>query len=440
MATTSQRPLTGDDATVLTRFVYRKVMQRIIPFVFIAYVINQIDRVNISFAKLQFMRDLGLSDLAYGMGAGLFFIGYVIFEVPSNMYLQRVGGRATFIRILLLWGTVTMVMAFVQTPTQLYVARFLLGAAEAGFTPGVVLYLTYWFPPAWRGRIMSLFFMAIAAAGTISGPLSAWILTTFHNAYGLRDWQWLFILEGIPAVLLGIWVKYRLVDKPDDARWLNDAEKAQIRMDLENEHQSKPGDDHGSALAAFLNPKVYIAGLVYFSVIAGNNGILLWVPTIIRESGITDLNTIGFLSSLPYIAGALSMFFVSRHSDKVNERRWHVAIALAVTGASYLALGPYLHHSWVGLSLLCLASAGIYSAICIFWTIPPAYLKGRSTGSGIALVSSIGMLGGFFSPIIVGWAKTATGSLQAGFWALGVIMFTGMITLLIGIPSPRKTA
>ncbi len=427
---------TSTKVELATADVYKKVIWRILPFMFIAYVVNQLDRMNISFAKLRFMSDLGLSETAYGLGAGLFFIGYVVFEVPSNLYLQKAGARATFIRIMILWGALSMAMALVQTPMQLYIARFLLGAAEAGFVPGVILYLTYWFPAAYRGRISSLFFMAIAFSGICGGPLSGWILRSFDGLANLKDWQWLFIVEGAPAVILGVIAYVWLDDKPEDAKWLSAEEKATIANDLRSANTNK--QSHGSAQSTFKlalrDYRVYVAALAYFSVIAGNNVLTLWIPTIISGFGIKDVFHIGLLSSIPFCLGALGMFVIARHSDKKQERRWHTALSIMVTGVSYIILGYYLHDPVIAMLLLSVAAVGTYAAISVFWTIPPTYLTGNAAAGGIALVSSIGMFGGFFSPIIMGYAKAAFGSLQMGFWAIAMVLIAGSLALLIGIP------
>lgn len=419
-----------------TADIYRKVMWRILPFMFLAYVVNQLDRMNISFAKLRFMSDLGLSETAYGLGAGLFFIGYVAFEVPSNLYLQRAGARATFIRIMILWGTLSMAMCLVQTPNQLYVARFLLGAAEAGFVPGVILYLTYWFPAAYRGRISSLFFMAIAFSGICGGPLSGWILRSFDGLADLKDWQWLFIVEGAPAVVLGIIAYLWLDDKPEHAKWLSADEKATIANDLRSAETQK--HSHGSAQSTFRlalkDYRVYVAALAYFSIIAGNNVLTLWVPSIIAGFGIKDVFHVGLLSSIPFCLGAIGMFAIARHSDQKQERRWHTALSIMLTGVSYVLLGHYIHDPIIAMVLLSISAVGIYAAISIFWTIPPTYLTGNAAAGGIALVSSLGMFGGFFSPIILGYAKSVSGSLQMGFWAIAVVLIAGSLALIFGIP------
>lgn len=423
--------------TALNEALYRKIMWRIVPFIFMSYIINQIDRTNIAFAKLKFMSELGLSDAAYGFGAGLFFIGYVIFEVPSNIYLHRAGARRTFVRIMVLWGLLSMAMSLIQTPTQFYIGRFLLGAAEAGFVPGVVLYLTYWFPPAHRGKISSFFFLSIAFSGIFGGPISGLVMRNFDGALGLKDWQWLFVIEGLPAVMLGVIAYFWLDDRPANAKWLTTAEKAQIQNDLAR--HSPEQDEGGHRLfQALRDPRVYVSAVAYFSIIAANNVLTLWLPTIIKDFGTQNVAFIGLLSAVPYCVGAIGMVFVARSSDQKQERRWHVALMMLLTALSYVLLGRLIHSPVVAMSLLAVAAIGIYASMSIFWTIPQTYLSGASAATGIALVSSLGMLGGFFSPIIMGYAKTEFGDLGAGFWAMAALLAIGAVTILVGIRSLKN--
>ncbi len=285
--------------------LYRKIAFRLLPFLFVAYIVNSIDRVNISFAKLRMMDDLGLSTATYGLGASLFFVGYVLFEVPSNLYMQRIGARATVMRIMILWGLITVATGFVTAPTQLYILRFLLGAAEAGFFPCIILYLTYWFPAARRGRITSMFVLAVPAAGILSGPLATWIMNTFDGAHGLHGWQVLFVYEGIPAALLGVLAWFLLPDGPADAKWLTPRERDVTASELVTENTARhAGEPAGSVLRRLLTDRrVYIAGFVFFAMYAGFSVFSYWTPTILEGLGVTDLTTIGTLSTLP-AAGA----------------------------------------------------------------------------------------------------------------------------------------
>jgi len=290
---------------------YRKLTLRLMPFLIICYIVSYLDRANISFAKLQFMNDLGFSEAAYGFGAGLFFVGYVLFEVPSNVWMQRIGARRTLLRIMILWGLISSAMMFVNTPMQFYVMRFLLGAAEAGFFPGVILYLTYWFPAARRGRVTGFFMMGAATAGIIGGPVSTWIMVHMANLHGLHGWQWLFVLEGVPAIILGIIAFYFLCDQPADAKWLGEREKAIVSSDLSLEEKGHmKGRGHG-LVEALRNPKLYVGVVGYFCVLVSFNAIGFWAPTIIRDFGVKDLVDVGLLSSVVFLAGAAGTYLVA---------------------------------------------------------------------------------------------------------------------------------
>ena len=335
-------PATNDQHLEATRAVYRKVILRLVPYLFLAYAINTIDRLNVSFAKLRMAEDIALTDAAYGIGAGIFYLGYILFEVPSNLYMQRVGARATLTRIMVLWGMVTVATAFVTTANQLIVARFFLGVAEAGFFPGVILYLTYWFPPALRARITAVFLMAAMIAGIISGPLAGTIMSSFHGWLGLKDWQVLFVLEGVPAMLLGLFGWFWLVDKPADARWLSAQEKQLLATALQENRRT---DTANESLAQVLrNPRVYVAGIVFFCIYSGSNTVSYWMPTLIRGFGVQDLQTIGLLASLPYVVALVGMYLLARSSDKYLERRWHVGGTLLVSATCFFLLGPAQGH------------------------------------------------------------------------------------------------
>jgi MFS family permease len=324
-------------------------------------------------------------------------------------------------------------MSLVTTPLQLYIARFLLGAAEAGFVPGVILYLTYWFPAEYRARITSIFFMAITFAGILGGPVSGYILQNFTTTTALKSWQWMFIIEGLPAALLGIVAYFYLDDGPESAAWLSSSQKEVIRNDLISESMTAESGKEHSLKKALCDPKVYIAGFVYFGIIAGNNALTLWMPSLIRRFGVSDLFVIGLLSALPYICGAVAMMITSRHSDKHRERRWHVAIPLLVTALAYAIVGYMLNSPATAIATLAIAAGGIYSAFGIFWTIPPAYLSGAAAAGGIGIVSSVGMMGGFASPLILGWAAQADGSLRLGYQLIAAILVFAVIFLLLGI-------
>lgn len=420
---------------VQSRSVYRKVIWRLMPFLLLAYAINGIDRLNISFAKLRMAEDIALSDAAFGIGAGIFYLGYILFEIPCNLYMQRIGARATMARIMALWGLVTIATAFVTTPTQLIVARFFLGVAEAGFFPGVILYLTYWFPAAMRGRITAVFLMAGVTAGVISGPLAGWIMSDFHGWLGLRDWQVLFVLEGVPAVLLGVIGWFWLTDKPAHASWLSDEEKHVITSALASEQARH--SPHGRLVDVLRNPIVYLAGLTYFCITSGSNTMAYWTPTLIRGLGLEDLQVIGLLASLPYLAALVGMYLLGRSSDKRQERRWHVALTMLVSAGCFFVLEAVHDHVPLSMFFMSLGAAAAMAAISLFWTIPPALLSPAHAAGGIAAISSMGHLAGALSQTAVGAIKSATGSLYLAFDVIAGLLVLGALVLLIGIPARR---
>ena len=413
---------------------FKKIAFRLLPFLFLAYAINAIDRINISFAKLRMSEDLLLSDAAYGIGAAAFFVGYLLFEIPSNLYMQKVGTRATLTRIMVLWGIVTMLMSTVESAMGFYVLRFLLGVAEAGFFPGVILYLTYWFPGSLRGRITSVFFMAGIMAGIVSGPLAGWIMSNFHGWFGLKDWQALFVLEGIPAVILGFFAWFWLVDHPEKAKWLTAREKLVVQYSLSSENQTI--EKKSIPLKQLLcDPRILIAGFVFFCIYSGTNTVAYWMPTLIKEFGIHDIRQIGLISSLPYITALVAMYILGRSSDKRLERRWHLALTMLVGAISFTLLGLFQNEIVLSISLLTLGAAACLAAVPLFWTIPPAYLSSTAAAAGIALISTLGGMAAVLSPILVGTIKTQTGSIYMAFSVIALLLVIGAVTLLLGIPA-----
>ena len=428
------RPLLADAGLDEVQRTYRKITWRLLPFLFLAYMINSIDRINISFAKLRMAEDLALSDAAYGLGAAAFFVGYLLFEVPSNLYMQRVGARLTIMRIMVLWGLVTIGTSLVGSATGLYIARFLLGVAEAGFFPGVILYLTYWFPAARRGRITSVFIMAGIFAGIVSGPLAGWIMTHFHGWAGLRDWQALFVLEGVPAVLLGLFAWFWLDDKPHGVSWLSAREKAIVQAQLASEHAAG-GGSHASFRHLLRDPRVLMAGLVFFCIYSGTNTVAYWMPTLIQSLGLSDLGRIGLVSSLPYCIALVAMYLLGRSSDKHLERRWHLALTMFTGAACFLLLGLFQGNLPLSLAFMSLGAAACLSAVPLFWTIPPAYLSGPLAAGGIALISTLGGIAAMIAPVLVGAVKTRTGSLFVAFDVIAGLLVLGALVLLLGIPA-----
>jgi D-galactonate transporter len=426
--------------------VFRKVARRIIPFIFICYVVNFIDRVNIGFAKLQFLQDLKFDDEVFGIAAGMFFIGYVIFELPSNLLAARIGVRRTLLRIMVLWGALTIVLMFVRGATALYTVRFLLGAAEAGFFPAIILYLTYWFPDRRRGRIMSLFVMAVPLAGIIGGPLSGSIMSGLHGALGFAGWQWLFLIEGVPAIALGLAAYFVLDDRPADARWLSDSEKARIAAALSAGRAQHAMDartearKHGRLAEVLTNPRIYVMSAIYFSVFMALNAMGFWIPTLLRQVGVSRISDIGWLSGAISVCTAIGIVLIGRHSDRRMERRWHVAGCGFTVAVCFLLLPLAAHSIALTVALLIVASVGIYAALSLFWTIPTAYLHEDAAAGGIATITAIGAIGGAVSPWLVGTLKASTGSLYIGLAVIGVLLSFGMLTLLWILRGPSSQA
>jgi MFS family permease len=415
--------------------IYRKITLKIIPLVFIGYIISYIDRVNVGFAKLQFMHDLQFSEAIYGLGAGLFFIGIMLFDIPSNLLLEKIGARATLSRIMILWGALSAGMAFINTPTQFYIMRFFLGVAEAGFFPGVILYLSYWFPVHRRARITALFTMGGAVAGIIGNPLSGWLLT-LDGLHGLRGWQILFIYEGLPAILLGVFTFFYLHDKPAQVNWLSDADKAIIAQELQVASTGIATGSHSGLLHALRDPFVYVIAVAYIAVIAGTSTLALWSPTILKRLDFGSV-AIGLLTAVPSLFAVVSMYIVGRRSDRMLERRWHFAVPMMVGGASLALLGLGTNNAVITVVLLTFAACGAWSALPVFWSIPPTYLSAKAKAGGIGFITAVGMIGGFISPIIVGKIATQTGSLYFGLAAVGGILIASAIILLIGV-RPRS--
>jgi D-galactonate transporter len=418
----------------LAEATYRKVAWRLLPFLFLCYVVAYLDRVNVGFAKLQMLADLKFSETAYGLGAGIFFIGYFIFEVPSNLILHRTGARRWIARIMVTWGLLSAGMMFVTSEMQFYVLRFLLGAAEAGFFPGIILYLTYWFPAQQRARIVALFMTAIAMSGVVGGPLSGWIMSAMAGLNGWAGWQWLFLIEGLPSVVLGIAVLYVLDDSIRSARWLSSEEKDLLERNIAADQKSQ---QHLSVGQTLRDRRVWLLSGLYFCFIMGLYGVSFWLPQLIKGLGVKDLMSIGLLSAIPYGLAAVAMVWVGRSSDAQGERRRHLLVP-ALLGAAGLALaGVYGGQPVFGMMALTLATAGVLSVLPVFWTLPTALLGGAGAAAGIALINSIGNLAGFLSPYMVGAIKDATGSTTLGMYALAGSMCVGAVLSLLATRNAR---
>ena len=413
--------------------VYRKVLWRIMPFLMLCYIVAFIDRANIGFAKLHFITDLGFNDAIYGIGAGIFYVGYILFEVPSNMVLHKNGVRQTLLRIMVLWGVFSAGMAFMQTATHFYVMRFLLGAAEAGMFPGMLLYLTYWVPLNRRARFNALFTASIPLAGMLGGPLSGWLMHTFEGVAGMKGWQWMFIIEGLPACALGLVAYFYLQDGPASAKWLTPAQKNIITEDLAKSVSVKKNGGEHSYMDAIRDPKLYWLSGMGIAVLVSTGGVFFWLPTIIRKSGIDNVMTIGILSVIPFLIALIVQYLNARHSDRTGERRWHVAIPAFCAAIGWASLPSVQGNVPLSLLMLTLATAGTLGLTGPFWTLPSSFLSGKAAAGGIALLSTFAGLGSVFSPMLVGWLSSTTGSLAMGQYYFAALMLFGAVTLLIGV-------
>ncbi|WP_336333773.1 MFS transporter [Pseudomonas putida] len=416
--------------------LFRKITLKILPFLFVCYVAAYLDRVNIGFLKAQMQIDLGFSDLIYGLGAGIFFAGYFLFEVPSNLMLAKVGARKTFLRIMICWGLISASMMFVTTPTQFYVMRFLLGAAEAGFFPGVMLYLTYWFPASRRGQIIAIFFTAIAITGVIGGPLSGWLMNSLHGLHGLSGWQWTFMIEGLPACCLGVAAYFYLSDSPQKAAWLSHEEKSLLSQLIQREQTGYGVGGHSKFTEAIRDLRIYALAIAWFTFICAVYVISFWLPAIIRDTGITDPLQVGLYSAIPYGVAAVLTVAISYNSDRTRERRWHTVFCATVGAISLTVLASHTESSLMeALMILSIASTSILALQPLFWAITTKYLGGSSAApGGIALINCIGLTGGFASPTILGWIKTSTGALSNGLYFIAILLIIGSMIILKAAP------
>lgn len=407
----------------------RKLQIRLIPFLFVLFVVAFVDRINIGFAALTMNKALGISSQQYGLAFGIFFFGYLLFEIPSNLLLHRIGARVWVARILLSWGLIATLTGLVQSVQQLYIARFLLGLAEAGYFPGIVLYLTYWFRQREQARALALFLTGYPVTIILGAPISGWILDHVHWL-GMGSWRWLFILEGLPAILLGFLTYDLLPNRPGEAKFLTGDEKEWIRTELAREEQDKLKQVKSSAMAGLTNPHVWRLVLIYFGIMIGGYAVASWIPQLVKSLSKEYSNSfVGFLVMIPYAAAFAGMILVSRSSDRRLERRYHVAVSLLVGGISLMSLGA-AHSPFLSIALLVSSAVGYCSALSPFWALPSEFLTGYSAATGIALINSIGNLGGFVGPYVVGFLNQRTGSLYGGLAAAGACMLLSAIRVL----------
>jgi MFS transporter, ACS family, tartrate transporter len=414
-------------------FVVKKVARRIVPYIFICYIINYLDRFNVSFAALEMSGDLGFSEMTYGLGASMFFVGYVFFEIPSNLIMMRVGARIWIARIMMTWGLASTCMIFIKSPFNFYLLRLLLGVAEAGFFPGMILYLTYWIPAGERARAFALFLTSTSLAGVVGGPISG-ILFKMGGVYGLKGWQWLFLLEGVPAILLGGVTLFYLVDKPEQANWLSSAERNWLSETIKREQEDKKLGHSLTLWQTLKHPRVWQLCLLYFSVVISFYGVAFWLPQIVKSfSGLSN-SAVAMLSAVPYLSASICMVIVANHSDKMRERKWHVALP-AFAGCLGLGLAVFFlenHYPLAAFFSLCLAASGIWSTLGPFWSLPTAFLGGTAAAGGVALINSIGNVGGFVGPYIIGYIKQTTQSFTSGMLVLaGTLLIAGFLALRV---------
>jgi MFS family permease len=443
----------------------RKAAQRLIPFLILCFLVAYIDRVNVGFAALTMNKDLGLTAEMFGFGAGIFFFGYFIFEVPSNLILERVGARRWIARIMISWGVISASFAFVPSISAIlqslgflffdnartfYVMRFIFGAAEAGFFPGIILYLTYWFTADERARWVGVFLAGTPLSFVIGGPISGFILDTLDGSLGLGGWQWLFIIEGVPSVLVGLWALRHLTDNPREAAWLEADERIALQARIDHERKSREAIRHYKLGEALTNPRVLGLTLPYFGIVCGVYGLNYWLPQIVKgmatdiglgkATGVSINALTGYLVAVPFAFATVAMIGWARHSDVTRERIWHVVCPAVIGGLSLIA-AAYLSNPILAAAALTVSAMGVYAALPTFWTLPTGFLTGSAAAGGIALINSIGNLGGFVGPYAIGWIKDATGETTLGLVALAACsIMAGVVLLLMGHDSKMEMA
>ncbi len=407
---------------------YKKVFWRIVPFLMLCYVVAYLDRVNVGFAKLQMSQDLAFSETVFGLGAGIFFVGYFLFELPSNLLMHRIGAKIWIARIMITWGLLSAAFAFVRTPTQFYVLRFLLGLAEAGFYPGVILYLTYWFPTHRRARIIAVFMSAIPVSGIFGNPLSGWIMSKFQGGAGFHGWQWMFMIEAVPAVLVGIATLLYLDNGIAQAKWLSQREKQLLQDEIDAQPHLKSKEKH-SLRTVFADPRMWWMSLIYFTFVTGQYGLTFWMPTLVKSTGIQDNFTIGLLSAIPFLVAIVVMNLFGHSSDKRRERRWHLIIPATMGTVGFAVAAMFPHNTAVSILFLSIAAGGVLTCAPLFWSLPTAFMAGGAAAAGIAIINSVGNLAGFASPYVIGYLRDATHSTASGMYMLAGMLVIGSIAV-----------
>jgi MFS family permease len=420
----------GRDTTIADR-AYAKVDRRVVPFLFLCYILAYLDRVNVGFAKLQMSKDLGLSDAAFAMGAGIFFIGYFFFEVPSNVALKKFGARMWIARIMITWGIISAAMMFVTGEMSFYVMRFVLGLAEAGFFPGVIYYLTLWYPSRQRSTRTAWFVAAIALAGVIGNPVSGVIMDQFSGSFGLAGWQWLYLLEGIPSVVVGIWVIFYLDSSIQEAKWLTQDEKAVLIEAVESEEKTKAGH---RLIDAFKSWHVYLLSVIYFTLVIGLYGIAFWLPTIVKAFGVTGYLNVGLITAIPYAFCTAGMLIISYNSDRTGERRLHYVFNMTAGAIGLVLSGIYASNPVLAIVFLSIGTLGTIGSMPVFWPMPSAFLTGTASAAGIGVINSIGNLGGYIGPNVPVWSKLVSPDPSAPLYIIAAILLFGAALVLFFIP------
>ena len=419
------------DPSALEAKAYSKVDWRLIPFLFLCYILAYLDRVNVGFAKLQMVKDLSLSDAAFAFGAGIFFIGYFFFEVPSNILLKKFGARVWIARIMISWGVISSAMMFVHSERMFYVMRFLLGIAEAGFFPGIIFYLTLWYPSRLRSTRTALFVSAIAVSGVLGNPISGAIMDSLSGTAGLAGWQWLFLFEGIPSILVGFWVFFYLDSSILDSKWLTAEEKDVLAKNLESEEKHK-SEVHLSD--AFKSGKVWALCAIYFTLMIGLYGISFWLPTIVKAFGVKGYLRIGLITAIPYFVAVVGMLLISRSSDRTGERRLHYVINVTAGAIGLILSGIFASNPYLSIAFLSIGTLGVIGSMPVFWPIPSAFLAGTASAAGIGLVNSIGNLGGYFGPQVPIWAKNFSTDPSAALYVIAAVLVVGAVLTFFLIP------
>jgi D-galactonate transporter len=416
------------DQAIATR-AYSKVFWRLMPFLGVCYVASYMDRVNIGFAKLQMSQDLHFSETVFGLGSGIFFLGYFLFEVPSNIFLHRVGARAWIARIMITWGLLSAAFVFVRNVPEFYGLRFVLGLAEAGFYPGVILYLTYWFPAHYRGRVIAVLMSAIPISSIVGNPLSGFIMDAMNNIAGFAGWKWMFVIEAAPAVLVGIACLFYLDNSILESKWLDDEEKRVLAGAIAHDTKAQINGTH-DIWAAFRDRRVWLMCLIYFCVVMGQYGLNFWMPTLLKTAGVVGNTRIGLISAIPYICCLILMNVLGRSADKHRERRWHLVIP-ALIGAVGFVIAPTAPNVTIAIGALSLAAAGAITCAPLLWSLPTAFLAGAGAAAGIAVINSVGNLAGFVAPYMVGYVKDQTGSAAIGMYIIAGGLVVGAAATLM---------